>query len=370
MLTGALRQLFALSEAYPDLKANQNFQQLQSELSRHREQARRRAPLLQQRGAGVQYRHPAVPGRAARGLARIHAEGVLRRGRRGAQGARTGAAGEVLIRASLYGRLRALHAHPVEPAPVDRAADRGLFLLVYVLTYAGALVAEALIGRRLARLSAAGGLARLPLLRCRSSTIGTALWILIAYKFHQSMIDAVTGGHEVTRQEEPRLYNLLENLCISRGIPMPKLKVMESDALNAFATGLNEKQYSITVTSGLVEAARRRRARGRARPRAHPHPQRRRAHAGDRGDHRRRDLVLRRARLPADVPGRLPLAQRRQRRQRPQGLGRRRARDHHRGGDDRARLAAVDRDPLRAVAQARISRRCRRGRADQEPGRA
>ncbi len=64
----------------------------------------------------------------------------------------------------------------------------------------------------------------------------------------------VTGGREVTRQEEPRLYNLLENLCISRGIPMPKLKIMESPALNAFASGMTEKQYAITVTTGLLEA--------------------------------------------------------------------------------------------------------------------
>src|SRR5205085_11696658 len=77
-------------------------------------------------------------------------------------------------------------------------------------------------------------------------------WIAIAYKFHQSMIDAVTGGREVTRQEQPRLYNLLESLCISRGLTMPTLRIIEDDALNAFATGLNEKQYSITVTSGLV----------------------------------------------------------------------------------------------------------------------
>jgi heat shock protein HtpX len=68
------------------------------------------------------------------------------------------------------------------------------------------------------------------------------------------MIDAVTGGREVTRQEEPRLYNLLENLCISRGITTPKLKVIEDDSLNAFATGMNEKQYSITVTSGLINS--------------------------------------------------------------------------------------------------------------------
>ena len=66
MLSGALRQLFALSEAYPDLKANQNFQQLQSRALRHREQDRGVAALLQQCGAGIQHRHPAVPGGAVR----------------------------------------------------------------------------------------------------------------------------------------------------------------------------------------------------------------------------------------------------------------------------------------------------------------
>jgi heat shock protein HtpX len=46
----------------------------------------------------------------------------------------------------------------------------------------------------------------------------------------------------------------LENLCISRGITMPKLRIADDDALNAFATGLNARQYSITVTRGLIEA--------------------------------------------------------------------------------------------------------------------
>jgi len=127
----------------------------------------------------------------------------------------------------------------------------GLFLLVYVLVYAGALAGEALTTSApmdvLMRRAWVDTLYAAPW-----ATIGTALWIFIAYKFHQTMIDAVTGGREVTRQEEPRLYNLLENLCISRGIPMPKLKVIEDGSLNAFATGLNEKQYSITVTSGLL----------------------------------------------------------------------------------------------------------------------
>ena len=85
------------------------------------------------------------------------------------------------------------------------------------------------------------------------ATIGTLVWIAIAYRFHQALIDAVTGGRDVTRAQEPRLYNLLENLCISRGIPMPALKVADTGALNAFASGLNDKQYAITVTQGLLD---------------------------------------------------------------------------------------------------------------------
>jgi heat shock protein HtpX len=128
----------------------------------------------------------------------------------------------------------------------------GLFFLVYVLVYAGAVLGEALSINApldvLMRRALTDAVSALPF-----ATIGTVVWILVAYKFHQSMIDALTGGREVTRAEQPRLYNLLENLCISRGITMPKLKVADDPALNAFATGMNEKQYAITVTSGLLE---------------------------------------------------------------------------------------------------------------------
>jgi heat shock protein HtpX len=127
----------------------------------------------------------------------------------------------------------------------------GLFFLVYVLVYAGALVAAGLSVD--ADLQTLMQIAWIDLLKAAPfATVGTALWVVIAYYFHQSMIDAVTGGREVQRADAPRLYNILENLCISRGIPTPKLKMIESDALNAFATGMNEKQYSITITSGLL----------------------------------------------------------------------------------------------------------------------
>jgi len=134
----------------------------------------------------------------------------------------------------------------------------GLFFLVYVMVFAGALLAEALTTFNsynappldyLIRAAEFDFIKALPF-----ATIGTVVWIAIAYKFHQRMIDAVTGAQPVTLQQEPRLYNLLENLCISRGITMPTLRIADDDALNAFATGLNEKQYSITVTRGLINA--------------------------------------------------------------------------------------------------------------------
>jgi heat shock protein HtpX len=127
----------------------------------------------------------------------------------------------------------------------------GLFVLVYVLVFAGALLAEALTVNApveyLLRAAEYDFVKAAPF-----ATIGAIVWILIAYRFHQSMIDAVTGAAPVTRQQEPRLYNILENLCISRGIPTPTLRIADDEALNAFATGLNQKQYSITVTRGLL----------------------------------------------------------------------------------------------------------------------
>jgi heat shock protein HtpX len=130
----------------------------------------------------------------------------------------------------------------------------GLFLLIYVVVFAGALVAEVMTNSNRSVDFYLMHARRDLVAAFPYATTAAAVWIVIAYFFHQNMIDAVTGGASVTRQQQPRLYNLLENLCISRGIPMPKLKVMDSPALNAFASGLNRRQYAITVTSGLLQA--------------------------------------------------------------------------------------------------------------------
>jgi heat shock protein HtpX len=130
----------------------------------------------------------------------------------------------------------------------------GLFVLIYVMVFAGALIAEVVINSDGSVDYYLAAATRDLIKAFPYATGGAALWIAIAYFFHQSIIDAVTGGEDVTRLQQPRLYNLLENLCIARGIPMPKLKVMDSGALNAFATGLNRRQYSVTVSTGLLKA--------------------------------------------------------------------------------------------------------------------
>jgi len=83
---------------------------------------------------------------------------------------------------------------------------------------------------------------------------GAAIWFVIAWFANQKIIDAVTGARPVDRKIEPRLWNILETLCISRGITMPALRVIETDARNAFASGVRKGHYSITVTRGLMTA--------------------------------------------------------------------------------------------------------------------
>ncbi len=125
----------------------------------------------------------------------------------------------------------------------------GLFFLVYVLTYAGALLGRAFFS--VAPLGVLLEAAYDLLWAAPVVTVLTFLWIYVAYHWHERMIDSVTGGKQIKRDDDPELYNMLENMCISRGMPMPKLKLVPSDALNAFATGLNEKQYAVSVTQGL-----------------------------------------------------------------------------------------------------------------------
>jgi heat shock protein HtpX len=79
------------------------------------------------------------------------------------------------------------------------------------------------------------------------------VWFAIAYVFNQAIIDFATGSRPVTRELEPTAWNALENLCISRGLKMPTLRVIETEGMNAFASGLHEGRFSVTVTRGLLQ---------------------------------------------------------------------------------------------------------------------
>ena len=81
----------------------------------------------------------------------------------------------------------------------------------------------------------------------------TAIWFLIAYFGHSRMINYTTGAVSLERKENMRVYNLTENLCMSVGMKMPILKIIESQALNAFASGLNEKNHTVTLTRGIID---------------------------------------------------------------------------------------------------------------------
>lgn len=83
--------------------------------------------------------------------------------------------------------------------------------------------------------------------------LGAGVWFIIAFFLNVQMIATMTGAKSLTRREEPQLYNLMENLCISRGLPMPQLRIMETPALNAYAAGLTTSQHTIAVTRGLLD---------------------------------------------------------------------------------------------------------------------
>src|SRR5690554_6314991 len=83
--------------------------------------------------------------------------------------------------------------------------------------------------------------------------IAVGIWFAIAYFSNTAIINLTAGSHTLSRSENMRVYNLTENLCISVGMKMPQLRIIESNALNAFASGINEKTYTVTLTRGIIE---------------------------------------------------------------------------------------------------------------------
>ena len=81
---------------------------------------------------------------------------------------------------------------------------------------------------------------------------GVLIWFLIAWYANTSMIRRATGARPLERKENKRVYNLVENLCITLGMRTPKINIIEDDALNAFASGITDKTYTVTLSRGII----------------------------------------------------------------------------------------------------------------------
>src|SRR5256885_16148801 len=127
----------------------------------------------------------------------------------------------------------------------------GFVALLHALLFSLLLIWSAFLGGTLDEIVA--GASRQFARSWPVAMVAALVWFAIAYFVHQSLISRATGAKGVARGEALRLYNVLENLCISRGLPMPALQIIDTSALNAYASGLREGQYFVAVTRGLPE---------------------------------------------------------------------------------------------------------------------
>lgn len=79
------------------------------------------------------------------------------------------------------------------------------------------------------------------------------VYALIQYYAAGSLAMAMSGAKEITKKENPRLYNVVENLSITTGLPMPKVYIIDDKAPNAFATGRDPKHAAVAATTGLID---------------------------------------------------------------------------------------------------------------------
>lgn len=86
---------------------------------------------------------------------------------------------------------------------------------------------------------------------------GAVLWIVIAYFAGDRMLLHGARAIEIHREDQPEIYNLVENLCISQGLPTPRIYIIDDESLNAFATGRDPEHASVALTKGIVQKLER-----------------------------------------------------------------------------------------------------------------
>jgi heat shock protein HtpX len=84
-----------------------------------------------------------------------------------------------------------------------------------------------------------------------------AIYLLISYYAGDKIVMLSMGAHEIEKRDNPQLFNVVEEMSIAAGLPIPRIYVIQSAASNAFATGMRPDKASISVTTGLLEILNR-----------------------------------------------------------------------------------------------------------------
>jgi heat shock protein HtpX len=75
---------------------------------------------------------------------------------------------------------------------------------------------------------------------------------IIAYWFSDRIVLKMASAEPIEKKDNPELYNIVENLAIAAGLPLPKIYIMNEEAPNAFATGRNPEHAAVAITRGLL----------------------------------------------------------------------------------------------------------------------
>jgi len=82
--------------------------------------------------------------------------------------------------------------------------------------------------------------------------VGVAIWFTVAYFANTAIIRSATGARPLERKQNKRVYNLVENLCMAQGMSMPKINIIEDDSLNAFASGIDNRTFTVSLSRGII----------------------------------------------------------------------------------------------------------------------
>ncbi|MBB5633765.1 heat shock protein HtpX [Cryobacterium mesophilum] len=86
-----------------------------------------------------------------------------------------------------------------------------------------------------------------------ATMIGVGIYVVIQYFAGSSQALAMSGARQIQKADNPRLYRVVENLAITKGLPMPKVYIVDDPSPNAFATGRKPELASVAATTGLLD---------------------------------------------------------------------------------------------------------------------